>query len=73
MGVGLSEPFPQKWAQQLWTLLFSGPLGGLFYRYARRRGFLAAFSRKNLFNVLPYESSAACVACVHGWLQAINR
>ena len=160
----LSEPFPQKRAQQLWTLLFSGPLGSLFYRYARRRGFLASFSRNNLFaeasdvddewletlqagsramesrwavfsflagfwrsnweppftgltvpvqvvfgqsatgigrsrswddvserldtyrrklpdaaiatldgrNVLPYESSAACVACVQGWLQATN-
>ena len=45
----LSEPFPQKRAQQLWTLLFSGPLGSLFYRYARRRGFLASFSRNNLF------------------------
>ena len=160
----LSEPFPQKRAQQLWTLLFSGPLGGVFYRYARRRGFLASFSRNNLFaepdavddewletlqagsralesrwavfsflagfwrrnwapqftgltvpvqvvfgqsatgigrsrswddaserldayrrelpnaaiatldgrNVLPYESTAACVACVHSWLQAVN-
>ena len=160
----LSEPFPQKRAQQLWTLLFSGPLGGVFYRYARRRGFLASFSRNNLFaepdavddewletlqagsralesrwavfsflagfwrrnwapqftgltvpvqvvfgqsatgigrsrswddaserldayrrelpnaaiatldgrNVLPYESTAACVACVHSWLQVVN-
>ena len=45
----LSEPFPQKRARQLWRLLFSGPLGALFYSYARRRGFLESFSRKNLF------------------------
>ncbi|PTT99574.1 alpha/beta hydrolase, partial [Pseudomonas sp. HMWF031] len=23
-------------------------------------------------NVLPYESSAACVACVHSWLQSTS-
>ena len=36
----LSEPFPQQRAEQLWRWLFSGPIGGLFYRYARRRAFL---------------------------------
>ena len=45
----LSEPFPEKSAKQLWRLLFSGPIGDLFYRYARRRAFLRSFSQKNLF------------------------
>ena len=45
----LSEPFSLQRAQQLWGVLFSGPVGGLFYRYARRRAFLRSFSKKNLF------------------------
>ena len=45
----LSEPFPEPRSRQLWRLLFSGAIGGLFYRYARRRGFLRSFSEKNLF------------------------
>jgi len=32
----------------LWNL-FNSPLGGLFYRYARRRNFLASFSVRQLF------------------------
>lgn len=32
----------------LWNL-FDSPLGGLFYRYARRRNFLASFSVRQLF------------------------
>ncbi len=47
----LSEPFPLQRARQFWGLLFSGPIGGLFYRYARRRAFLRSFSEKNLFAV----------------------
>jgi len=33
----------------LWTLLFSGPLGAGFFRYARREAFLQSFSRRQLF------------------------
>ena len=33
----------------LWNLLFGGPLGNGFYRYARRRQFLRNFSVKQLF------------------------
>ncbi|MEM1369079.1 MAG: alpha/beta fold hydrolase [Cyanobacteria bacterium P01_H01_bin.15] len=40
----------KPWQQKLlWNLLFSGPTGQLFYRYARRRNFLASFSLKQLF------------------------
>jgi pimeloyl-ACP methyl ester carboxylesterase len=45
----LQEPFPIERSRRLWRWLFQGPIGNLFYRYARRRGFLLAFSRKNLF------------------------
>ncbi|MFQ6540071.1 MULTISPECIES: alpha/beta fold hydrolase [Aphanothece] len=45
----LQEAFPPERAHTLWRLLFRGPVGGLFYRYARRRSFLRAFSQKNLF------------------------
>ena len=33
----------------LWTL-FNSPIGGLFYRYARRRNFLESFSVRQLFD-----------------------
>ena len=45
----LHHEFPRKRAQLLWRWLFQGVIGNLFYRYARRRGFLEAFSRNNLF------------------------
>lgn len=45
----LQEEFPQERARTLWRLLFRGPIGNLFYRYARRRSFLRSFSQKNLF------------------------
>ena len=45
----LKDTFPTKRSTQLWNLLFSGTLGNLFYRYARRRSFLKSFSEKNLF------------------------
>lgn len=45
----LHEEFPQERARTLWRLLFRGPIGNLFYRYARRRSFLRSFSQKNLF------------------------
>ena len=45
----LQEPFPIKRSQRLWRWLFQGPIGNLFYRYARRRSFLLSFSKKNLF------------------------
>ena len=39
-----------KWQQKLlWNLLFDSPSGNLFYRYARRKKFLADFSIKQLF------------------------
>ncbi len=45
----LQEAFPPERARTLWRLLFRGPVGNLFYRYARRRRFLRSFSQKNLF------------------------
>jgi len=33
----------------LWNLLFSGPVGAAFYRYARREAFLTSFSQRQLF------------------------
>ena len=45
----LQQEFSQNRAQLLWRWLFQGVFGNLFYRYARRRGFLDAFSRNNLF------------------------
>jgi pimeloyl-ACP methyl ester carboxylesterase len=45
----LEESFPKRQSQLLWRLLFQGPIGSLFYRYARRRAFLKSFSINNLF------------------------
>ena len=45
----LEEPFPKMQSQLLWRLLFQGPIGSLFFRYARRRTFLKTFSANNLF------------------------
>ena len=45
----LKQAFAQTRARLLWRFFFEGLIGNLFYRYARRRQFLDAFSRKNLF------------------------
>ena len=45
----LNQKFSQSRARWLWRFLFDGLIGNLFYRYARRRRFLDAFSKKNLF------------------------
>jgi len=45
----LKDSFPVERSQQLWKWLFSGVIGNLFYRYARRRSFLKSFSENNLF------------------------
>ncbi|WP_413746138.1 alpha/beta fold hydrolase [Synechococcus sp. MIT S9507] len=46
----LSEATSITKARRLWRWLFKGPIGNLFYRYARRRAFLRSFSEKNLFS-----------------------
>ena len=61
----LSEPFDQSRAHQLWRVLFSGPLGTLFYLWARRRAFLKSFSEKNLF-ARPEDVDAE-------WLETLER
>ena len=61
---GLHDAFPQQRARNLWRLLFSGPAGGLFYRYARRRSFLKSFSIKNLF--------ARSEDVDHEWLETLE-
>jgi pimeloyl-ACP methyl ester carboxylesterase len=38
-----------RFSQLLWNVLFRGPLGRLFYRWARRRAFLRSFSERELF------------------------
>lgn len=43
---GESSPWQQK---LVWNLFFDAPAGNGFYRYARRREFLASFSRRQLF------------------------
>ena len=45
----LKQAFPQARAHLLWRIVFQGLIGNLFYRYARRRSFLNAFSKNNLF------------------------
>jgi len=45
----LEQEFPNNRARWLWKIIFAGLVGNLFYRYARRREFLDAFSKKNLF------------------------
>ena len=60
----LHETFPIERSQKLWRWLFQGPVGNLFYRYARRRNFLKSFSKKNLF--------AQPEAVDEEWLQALN-
>lgn len=41
-----AKPIQQK---LLWNVLFDSPFGAAFYRYARRREFLASFSKRQLF------------------------
>ena len=60
----LHETFPIERSKQLWRWLFRGPVGNLFYRYARRRDFLKSFSQKNLF--------AQAEAVDEEWLQALD-
>ena len=60
----LNEPFPIERAWQLWHWLFRGPVGNIFYRYARRRRFLNSFSQKNLF--------AKAEAVDEEWLQTLE-
>ena len=60
----LHEAFPIERSRQLWRWLFRGPIGNLFYRYARRRSFLQSFSRKNLF--------AEAEAVDEEWLQTLS-
>ncbi|MEM9265750.1 MAG: alpha/beta hydrolase [Cyanobacteria bacterium P01_F01_bin.13] len=45
----ITEPTP-PWRQQLNWSLFASPLGWGFYQYARRRGFLESFSKRQLFD-----------------------
>lgn len=61
----LNQKFPQSRARWLWRVLFDGIIGNLFYRYARRRRFLDAFSRKNLF--------AQPEAVDHEWLEMLKQ
>ena len=61
----LHETFPIKRSWQLWRWLFQGPIGNLFYRYARRRSFLKTFSQKNLF--------AKAETVDEEWLESLNK
>ena len=46
----ITKPAPEWQQKLLWNLLFDSPSGNLFYRYARRKKFLADFSVKQLFD-----------------------
>ena len=61
----LHETFPIARSRQLWRWLFQGPIGNLFYRYARRREFLRSFSQKNLF--------ARAEAVDEEWLDSLSK
>ncbi|MEY3296978.1 MAG: hypothetical protein RLZZ597_238 [Cyanobacteriota bacterium] len=45
----MTTPTPRRRQTLLWNLLFSGPVGIGFFRYARREAFLASFSHRQLF------------------------
>jgi pimeloyl-ACP methyl ester carboxylesterase len=45
----INQDWP-RWKTQLFWRLFNSPLGGLFFRYARRRQFLQRFSVRQLFD-----------------------
>ncbi len=50
-GWGLISTPTRSISQKLrWNLLFSGPVGAAFFRYARREAFLKSFSRRQLFD-----------------------
>ena len=61
----LEQEFPNNRARWLWRIVFAGLVGNLFYRYARRREFLDAFSKKNLF--------AQAEAVDDEWLQMLEK
>jgi pimeloyl-ACP methyl ester carboxylesterase len=46
----ISTPTSALTQKLLWNLLFSGPVGTAFFRYARREAFLRSFSRRQLFD-----------------------
>ncbi|QQE67280.1 alpha/beta hydrolase [Leptolyngbya sp. BL0902] len=45
----MTMPTTRRRQTLLWNLLFSGPVGVGFFRYARREAFLQSFSRRQLF------------------------
>ncbi len=45
----MTTPTSARRQKLLWNLLFSGPVGAGFFRYARREAFLQSFSRRQLF------------------------
>ncbi|MFH7242271.1 MAG: alpha/beta fold hydrolase [Spirulina sp.] len=45
----MTTPTTHRRQTLLWNLLFSGPVGIGFFRYARREAFLESFSRRQLF------------------------
>lgn len=45
----MTNPTSSRRQRLLWNLLFSGPVGAGFFRYARREAFLESFSRRQLF------------------------
>jgi pimeloyl-ACP methyl ester carboxylesterase len=45
----ITTPTGSNTQKLLWNLLFSGPVGAAFFRYARREAFLKSFSRRQLF------------------------
>jgi len=46
----MTTPTSSTTQKLLWNLLFSGPVGAAFFRYARREAFLKSFSRRQLFD-----------------------
>jgi pimeloyl-ACP methyl ester carboxylesterase len=46
----ITTPTQASTQKLLWNLLFSGPVGAAFFRYARREAFLESFSRRQLFD-----------------------
>jgi len=46
----ITTPTSSTTQKVLWNLLFSGPVGAAFFRYARREAFLKSFSHRQLFS-----------------------
>jgi len=46
----MTTPTSSTTQKLLWNLLFSGPVGAAFFRYARREAFLKSFPRRQLFD-----------------------